>query len=33
MSTVYLDNPKAMNDLLVKELDRASDLTRSLYSP
>ena len=22
MSTVYLDNPKATNDLLIKELDR-----------
>ncbi|KAH9943132.1 alpha/beta-hydrolase [Epithele typhae] len=30
---VYLDNPKATNDLLVKELDRAADLTRSFYSP
>ena len=33
ISTVYLDNPKATNDLLVKELDRAADLTRSVYSP
>ncbi|PIL36842.1 hypothetical protein GSI_00532 [Ganoderma sinense ZZ0214-1] len=29
---VYLDNPKAMNDLLVKELDRAADLSRTSYS-
>ncbi|TFK86498.1 alpha/beta-hydrolase [Polyporus arcularius HHB13444] len=30
---VYLDNPKAMNDLLVKELDRAADPSRTSYSP
>ncbi|KAI0773990.1 alpha/beta-hydrolase [Fomes fomentarius] len=30
---VYLDNPKAMNDLLVKELDRAADTSRTSYSP
>ncbi|KAI1788983.1 alpha/beta-hydrolase [Ganoderma leucocontextum] len=29
---VYLDNPKAMNDLLVKELDRAADPSRTSYS-
>lgn len=32
-SPVYLDNPKAMNDLLVKELDRAADPSRTSYSP
>lgn len=31
--SVYLDNPKAMNDLLVKELDRAADTSRTSYSP
>lgn len=31
-SPVYLDNPKAMNDLLVKELDRAADPSRTSYS-
>ena len=30
---VYLDNPKAMNDLLVKELDRAADPSRTSFSP
>ena len=32
-SSVYLDNPKAMNDLLVKELDRDADPSRTSYSP
>ncbi|KAI0637890.1 alpha/beta-hydrolase [Trametes polyzona] len=30
---VYLDNPKAMNDLLIKELDRPAGSSRTSHSP